>query len=342
MSDATMLLNSLVEKKDITAQDAAAFLDNVMEGKVSPVQAGAILAALRMKGETVDEIRGFVQAMRARMLTVKAEGAIDIVGTGGDEVGPFNISTAAAFVAAGAGAKVAKHGNRSASSKCGSADVLEALGVNIHLKPDEAQKVIERAGIVFFFAPLFHPATKQVVAVRKELKIRTVFNILGPLLNPAGVKRQLLGAANTATGKKIADVAKALGYEHLLIVSSEDGMDKISLSAKTRAYEIKGTAVKTFTIDPKKFGFKASTKNDILGGTPEENAAIIRAILGGEKGPKRDIVVLNAAFALSVAGIVKTAKEGIALAERSIDSGAARAALERLITETQKFAPTTS
>ena len=337
MSDTTTLLNSLVEKKNITAQDAAAFLDDVMEGNVSPVQAGAILTALRMKGETADEILGFVQAMRARMLTVKAEGAIDIVGTGGDEVGPFNISTASAFAAAGAGAKVAKHGNRSASSKCGSADVLEALGVNIHLTPDEAQKVIERTGIVFLFAPLFHPATKQVVAVRKELKIRTIFNVLGPLLNPAGVKRQLLGAANAAVGKKIADVAALLGYDHLLVVSSEDGMDKISLSAKTKAFDITGRKVKAFTIDPKKFGFKAGTKKDILGGTADENAQIIRDILAGKKGPKRDIVVLNTAFALYVAGIAKTPYDGIALAEKSIDSGEARKALERLVEETNAF-----
>lgn len=338
MSDTTALLNTLVEKKNISAEQANGFLDAVMNGEVSSVQAGAILVALRMKGETADEILGFVRAMRARMLSVKAEGAVDIVGTGGDGSGTLNISTASALVVAGAGVQVAKHGNRAASSKCGSADVLEALGVNIRLTKEQAESVYKKAGIVFLLAPLFHPATKNVVAVRKELKIRTIFNILGPFANPAGTTRQLVGVPNVEIAKKMAEAAKALGYKHLLIVTSEDGMDEISLSAKTKAFDVKGNIVKTFTVDPKKFGFGTSSKKDILGGTAEENAKIIRDILAAKKGAPRDIVVLNAAFGLYVAGIAKTPKEGIVRAIESIDSGKAAAALEALIRESKKFA----
>ena len=335
--ETTNVLNTLVEKKDLTAREAEEFLDAVVAGSVTPAQIAAIVTALRIKGETVPEITGLLISMRSHMLKVDAPGAIDIVGTGGDGSGTFNISTAAALVAAGAGVRVAKHGNRAASSKCGSADVLEALGVNIQLSPEQAKSVFDSAGIVFLLAPIYHAALKQVVAVRKELKIRTIFNVLGPFANPASTKRQFIGVPNVAVAKTMAQVVPSLGFQHVIIVTSEDGMDEISLSAKTKAFEIRGKTVETFSIDPKEFGFKASTKEDILGGNAEENARIIRDILAGKKGPPRDIVVLNTAFALYVAGIAKSPKAGIALAEKSIDSGAAAEVLARLVKESNVF-----
>lgn len=331
--NATEILNTLIEKKDLTSAEARQFLLDVMEGVISPVQTGAILTAFRMKGESAAEVKGLIQAMREKMISINAPGAVDIVGTGGDGYGTFNISTASSFVARGAGAKVAKHGNRAASGKCGSADVLEALGVKIDISPEKAQKVFDKIGIIFMFAPIYHPSMKQVIAVRRELKIRTVFNVLGPFTNPARTERQLTGVLNKETAEKMANVAKDLGYKHLVIVSSLDGMDKISISAKTDAYEVRGKSVKKFKIDPSKLGFKKAPKSELLGAGKEENAEIIRAILRGEKGPKRDIVVLNAAFGLYVAGIAKTPKEGIALAEHSLNSGAGSEALERLIKE---------
>lgn len=332
------LLNTLFEGKDLTDVEAQAFLDDVVSGALTPVQTAAILIALRMKGESASEIVGLLRGMRAQMLHVQADNAIDVVGTGGDGSGTFNISTAAAFVAAGASAKVAKHGNRAASSKAGSADVLAALGVNVSLTKEQAEQVFKNAGIVFLMAPLFHPAMKNVVAVRKELKVRTIFNILGPFANPASTTRQLVGVPNIQIASKMAEAATQLGYEHLLIVTSDDGMDEISLSAKTHGYEVRDTTAEPITIDPEEFGFEASAKEAILGGTAEENAKIITDILAGGKGPKRDIVVLNTGFALYVAGIAKTPKEGIAKAEESIDNGKAAAALEALIRETKKFA----
>lgn len=331
MITATEILNKLIEKKDLTVKEAYLFLIDVMNGVITPTQTGAILTALRMKGESISEVRGFLQAMREKMLHIRAKDALDVVGTGGDGSGTFNISTASAFVAAGAGAKIAKHGNRAASSKCGSADVLEALGVNIQLTPEQAESVFEAAGIVFMFAPVYHASMKQVVAVRKELKVRTIFNILGPFANPAGTTRQLVGVPNLDIAKKMAKVGAMLGYAHLIIVTGEDGMDEISLSAKTRGFEVRGKSIRAFVIDPKKYGFKKSSKKEMLGGSAEENALIIKDILSGKKGAKRDIVVLNAAFGLYVAGIAKTPKEGIALAERSLNSGAGSEALERLI-----------
>ncbi|MDO8561336.1 MAG: anthranilate phosphoribosyltransferase [bacterium] len=336
MIQAEEILNKLVEKKDLTVAEARAFLNGVGNG-ISEVQAGSILTALRMKGESSSEIVGLVEEMRRKMLKIKANNAIDIVGTGGDGSGTFNISTAAAFVAAGAGAGVAKHGNRAASSRSGSADVLESMGVNIQLTREQAEEVFQKAGMVFLSAPMFHPAMKDIVAVRKALKIRTIFNILGPFANPAGTRRQLVGVPNADIAKKMAKAATKLGYTRLLIVTSEDGMDEVSLSAKTRAYEVRGKSLRTFIIDPKKYGFKKSAKRDILGGSAEENAAILREILDGKKGARRDIVVLNAGFALVVAGLARNAREGIQRAEESIDSGKALKVLENLIKETQKF-----
>lgn len=337
MITATEILNKLIEKKDLTVSETREFLNGVVNGEITGVQAGAILTALRMKGESTEEITGLVEEMRLKMLKVRAKDAIDIVGTGGDGSGTFNISTTAAFVAAGAGAKVAKHGNRAASSKSGSADVLEALGINIQLTPEQAENVLNNAGMVFLSAPMFHPSMKNVVAVRKELKIRTVFNILGPFANPAGTARQLVGVPNVDIAKKMAKAGTMLGYEHLIIVTSEDGMDEISLSAKTCGFEVRGKTVKAFVIDPKKYGFKKSSKQEILGGSAEENAVITKDVLSGKKGARRDIVVINTAFALYAAGIARDAKEGIRMAEESIDSGKASKVLEALVRETQKY-----
>jgi anthranilate phosphoribosyltransferase len=337
MTDPKDILKVVVEGKDLSAEQARGFLEAVIKGEMRPAQVGAVLTALRMKGESSREILGLLQTMRAHVLSVEAPGAIDIVGTGGDGSGTFNVSTTSAFVAAGAGARIAKHGSRSASSKCGSADVLETLGVNINLSKEEATTVYRKAGIVFLFAPLYHPALKEVVVIRKELGIRTIFNVLGPFANPAGTTRQLTGVANKDLAKKMAEAAKSLGYSYSLIVSSEDGMDEISLFAPTRAYEVRGTSLRTLTINPTKFGFKKATKEDVLGGTAEENAGIIREVLAGKKGAKRDIVVLNTAFALVVAGIAKTPKEGVVLAEKSLDSGKARAALQMLVQESSRF-----
>ena len=331
------LLNALIEGKDLNASDTQEFFNAVVRGEIPPAQIAGILVALRIKGESVEEIEGLVRAMRSHMVKVDAPGAIDIVGTGGGEVDPFNISTAAALIATGAGAKLAKHGNRAASSKCGSADVLEALGVNIQVSAEQASNVFKNAGIVFLFAPTYHPATKNVVVVRKELKIRTIFNVLGPLANPAGARRQLVGVPNPDVAKKMMEVAKNLDYERLIIVTS-GGMDEISIVGKTQALELSEGKMREFEIDPSTFGFSGK-KEDLASGDAQTNAATIRDILKGEKGPKRDVVVLNAAYGLYVAGVAKTPEEGIKEAEESIDSGKAAAALEALIRETQKYKP---
>ncbi len=333
--NATEILNTLVEKRDLTSAEARQFLLDVMSGVISPVQTGAILTAFRMKGETPAEIVGLLQAMREHVLRVSAEGAMDIVGTGGDHAGTFNISTTAAFVAAGAGAKIAKHGNRAASSKCGSADVLEELGVRIDLTPVQAEDVFKKVGMVFLFAPKFHPSMKQVVLVRKELKIRTIFNVLGPFANPAGTKRQIVGVPNENVAETMAEVGKQLGFDHLLIVTS-DGMDEIGISDSTTVFDVRGTSIKKDVINPEEYGFKKTAREQILGGDAKQSAEIIRDIFRGEKSPKRDVVILNSAVALHIAGIAKDIPEGIKLAEQSIDSGKALKALEDLVRETQR------
>lgn len=332
----TEILSTLLERDDLSEKAASSLLENIMSGEITPVQAGAILTALRMKGESESEIIGFIKKMREKMLAISAPGAIDIVGTGGAAVDPFNISTAAAFVARGAGARVAKHGNRAASSKCGSFDVLEALGVKIDLSPERAQAVFEATGMVFMFAPLYHPAMKQVVVIRRELKVRTVFNILGPFTNPARTTKQLTGVPDLSTAKRMAEVSRGLGYQNNLIVTSEDGMDEFSTRAKTRVFEVRGRRIRKMIVDPQRLGFKRPSESSLKSGTKEENAEMIRAIFRGEKGPRRDVVVLNAGAALYAAGLAKTIKDGITLASQSIDSGKAEEALKNLVEETNK------
>lgn len=331
------VLKKLVERENLTTKESSDFLAAVMSGGVSPTLTAAILTALRMKGETTEEVVGLVRAMREHMVSVEAPGAMDIVGTGGDGSNTFNVSTTTALVVAGAGVSVAKHGNRAASSKCGSADVLEALGVNIQLTKEQAEDVFKKVGFVFMLAPLFHPSTKNVVAVRKELKIRTIFNVLGPFANPASTKVQLTGVPNEAAAKQLSEVARKLGYERNLIVTC-GGMDEVGLSAPTRAYEVCGTKVRKFSIDPQRLGFKKSPPKALLGGDAKENGAIVEAILQGEKSSRRDMVVLNAACALYIAGKAKTIKTAIPLALHSIDSGAAYGILSDLRHETHKFA----
>lgn len=331
------MLNKLVDGYDLSKKQAAFLLEKIIAGELNSSQIAAVLVGLRTKGETVDEIVGFIQTMRKHMIKIKALNAIDIVGTGGDGSGTFNISTVASFVVAGCGVKIAKHGNRAASGKCGSADVLEALGVNINLLPSQAEKVFKKLGMVFLFAPAYHPAMKSVGPVRKELGMRTIFNFLGPFLNPANVKQALIGVPNAEIAKKLAKVAVKLKFDHLLLVTSEDGMDEITTTAKTKIFEIRGSNLKTFVISPEQFGIKPATKPELKGKDIKDNANIIKSILKGKKGAKRDIVVLNSAAALYLAGKVKNIVEGILLAERSIDNGSAMAVLENLIKETQKY-----
>ncbi len=272
------------------------------------------------------------------MVKIAAPKAIDIVGTGGDNSDSFNISTATSFVVAGLGVPTAKHGNRAVSSKCGSADVLEALGVNINLTPLQAEKVYKKVGLVFLFAPLYHPAMKQIGPIRKELGLRTIFNLLGPFLNPAQTKKQLLGVANIRIAKKLANVAKRLNFTHLMIVTSVDGMDEITTTAQTKVFEVKGEKLNTFVMSPEKFGIKRAIIKDLRGNDPNENATIIQNILKGKNGPQRDIVILNSAAAFYISGKVRNIKEGINLAKKSIDSGAGLKIFENLVKETRKYA----
>ncbi|HSW88669.1 MAG TPA: anthranilate phosphoribosyltransferase [Candidatus Saccharimonadales bacterium] len=335
--DTTSLLHKLIQKQDVTSTETGFLLAEMMRGKVSDIRISALLTALAMKGETVDEIIGFIQTMRAHMVTLTTIDAIDVCGTGGDGKKTFNISTAVAFVVAGAGVKVAKHGNRAASSLCGSADVLEKLGVHIALEASQAQAVLEKVGMVFLFAPLFHPSMKSVSLVRKELGVRTVFNFLGPFCNPAGVKRQLIGVPSIAVAEKLIQVGKKLRYEHLILVTSEDGLDEISVSQKTYLYELKSDVISRLILDPKEYGFRYSA-DSIQGGTVDINAEIITNVLDGIIGQQRDIVLLNSAVALYVSGKTASIKEGLILAKKSIDSGSAKAVLENLVKETQQYA----
>ena len=332
------LLNKLIDGHNLSQKEAAYILEQIINGELTSSQVAAVLIGLRCKGETVDEIVGFVQTMRKYMMKIHAPKAIDIVGTGGDGIGTFNISTAASFVVAGANVAVAKHGNRGASSKSGSADVLEQLGVNINLTPEQAEQVFKKVGMVFLFAPLYHPAMRLIGPIRKELEVRTIFNFLGPFLNPASTKRQLLGVPNEKITQKLAKVAARLNFTHLMLVTSEDGMDEITTTGKTKIFEIRGKNIKLLTISPKEFGIKTAIKKDLLGKDSNENASIIKKILEGDKGPKRDIVILNSAAAFYLAGKTTSIKVGIKLAEASIDSGSAMKVLQNLIKESNSYA----
>lgn len=329
------IINKLINARDIASDEAGFLLNEIIKGRVTQSQTAAVLTALKMKGESEGEIEGFIKAMRANMVKITSiKSAIDLCGTGGDKSGTFNISTTTAFVTAGAGAVVAKHGNRSASSKCGSADVLEALGVHINISPEKAQDVLNKTGLVFLFAPLYHSALKNVIAVRKELGFPTIFNYLGPFSNPAGTKRQLVGVPDLKTAKKLAKASLKLEYERLIIVTSEDGLDEISTSSKTHVFDIEAKNVREYIFDPAEYGFRYADKKELMGGDAIVNAGITREVLNGKQGAMRNAVVLNSAFALLCSGIAKDIKHGINLATDSIDKGFAKKALENLIYET--------
>ncbi|MFC1921147.1 anthranilate phosphoribosyltransferase [Chloroflexota bacterium] len=329
----------LIDGKSLTADEAGLVMNEIMEGEVTPAQFGAFVTALRLKGETVEEIAGLVKTMRSKALQVKvAEPVIDVVGTGGDGMNTFNISTAAAFVVAGAGLKVAKHGNRAASSKCGAADVLEALGVKLDLEPEQVQKCVEEVGIGFMFAQAFHPAMKYAGPPRREIGIRTVFNIIGPLCNPAGAQNYLLGVADDSLVEKLAQVLQSLGCDHALVVHGEDGLDEITLTGKSRVCELKNGEINSYAINPGDFGLLKASQDDLKGGNAEENAAVLRDILSGIPGPKRDIVVLNAAAALVAGNKAESIEQGIKQAVESIDKGQAMDKLKRLVEFSQSFA----
>jgi anthranilate phosphoribosyltransferase len=326
-------INTLVSGKSLTFEQASGAMEDIMSGEATPAQISAFLTALRVKGETADEIAGLASVMRAKATPVKIPGqAIDIVGTGGDGSGSFNISTAACFLAAGAGLKVAKHGNRAATSLCGAADVLEALGVKIALGPESVAECVEKAGVGFMFAAAYHPAMKHAAPVRKEIGIRTVFNILGPLTNPAGVEYMLLGVASEELGHKIAAVLHRLGVEHALVVHGLDGLDEISISSKSLIWDITPAGVlPPYEISPENFGVKKAKISSIKGGTPAQNAAALRRLLDGAHGALRDAVVINAASALVASDVTADFKEAARLAGEAIDSGRARETLDKLV-----------
>jgi len=315
----------------LSEDEAAAAFERMMTGDVTPSQMGAFLMGLRVRGETVEEIAGAARAMRSKALMIEAPpGAIDTVGTGGDNSGSFNVSTAAALVVAGAGVPVAKHGNRNFSSRSGSADILAALGVNLDCDMTLVRRALWEGGIAFLMAPRHHSATRHVAPTRVELGTRTIFNLLGPLSNPAGVKRQLVGVFAPEWVKPVAEVLGRLGSEHAWVVHG-DGMDEITTAGTTQIAEWKNGKLTIMTLTPEEIGMKRVHLEDLKGGSPEANAARLRAVLASEAGPLRDIVLLNAAAALLVAGKVKDLKDGLQVAAKSIDSGAAAHALERLV-----------
>ncbi|MBI2423258.1 MAG: anthranilate phosphoribosyltransferase [Candidatus Hydrogenedentes bacterium] len=326
-------LAKAVNRVDLSRQEAAETLHHIMSGEVPPVLTAALLTALHMKGESVEEIVGLASTMRAMATPIPAQRRplIDTCGTGGSGTGHFNVSTVCAFVVAGAGGAVAKHGNRSATSKSGSADVLEALGVNIEAAPAVVARCIDEIGVGFLFARSLHTAMKHVGSIRAELKIRTVFNVLGPLTNPAGATRQVLGVFAPQWADPLAQVLASLGSEHAMVVCGADILDEISLTGSTHVAEVITGTVKCREIVPEDFGLARCSMEALLGGDPQANAAIARAILSGETGPKRDLVVLNSAAALVAGGLAQDIPEGMAQAAESIDSCAAQKKLEALI-----------
>ena len=319
----------LVRCESLTEREAAAAFETIMRGDATPIQIAGFIVALRMKGETVDEITGFARTARAMATPIEVDGdLLDTCGTGGDGLATFNISTLAAIVAAACGVKVAKHGNRAASSLCGSADVLEQLGVKIDLGPDAVARCINEAGIGFLFAPIFHPSFRFAGLPRKELGVRTVFNVLGPLCNPAGARYQALGVADANLAGKMADVLSRLGVERAIVFHAGDGMDELSVSSPSLVIEIDG-ARKEYQLDPNEIGLKPASPQSVRGGGPEDNARIAREILGGATGPRRDVVLLNSAAALRAAGRAKDWRDGMGLAAEAIDSGRAADVLDR-------------
>jgi anthranilate phosphoribosyltransferase len=331
-------IDLIVKGNSLSMEQAAGVMNEIMEGKATPAQFGSFVTALRLKGETVEEIAGMAKVMREKAIPVKVSGPlVDTCGTGGDATKTFNISTTAAFVVAGAGLKVAKHGNRGMSSGCGSADVLDALGVKIELGAPAVEQCLEEIGIGFMFAPTFHPAMKYAAPSRKEIGIRTVFNILGPMTNPAGAQAQLLGVFDEELTLKMAEVLSLLGCRHALVVHGEDGLDEVTLGGKTTVCELKAGEISRYQVDPDDFGFPRTELTRLRGGPPQENADILRRVLKKEKGPYRDIVVINAAAALVAGDMADDLGKGTRLAADAIDSGRALDKLEKLISLSRRL-----
>jgi len=350
----TEALRALVDRRDLTRIEAAAAMEAIMSGAATGAQIGAFLTALRMKGETVEELIGFAQVMRQKVVRIRARGddvaglsgtdremLIDTCGTGGDATGTFNVSTATAFVVAGAGLRVAKHGNRSVSSLCGSADVVETLGINLDLPPDKVTRCIEEVGIGFLYAPLLHTAMKHVMPARREMGVRTVFNMLGPLTNPAAANAQIIGVYTASLTEPLARVLAELGTVRAFVVHGADNLDEISNTGESRVSEVREGAVRTYTVRPEDFGMSRASIKDLAGGDRKQNAEIIRAVLDGEAGPRRDIVLMNASAALVAGGRGRDLKEGVAVAAQSIDSGAARGKLDALVALSRRLSEAT-
>jgi anthranilate phosphoribosyltransferase len=331
-------IRAVIAGTNLSIQESQDVFTDIMSGKATDAQIAAFIVALRMKGETVEEITGAAQVMRekaTRIISGHGTAVVDTCGTGGDGANTFNISTASAIVAAGAGARIAKHGNRSVSSKSGSADVLEALGVTIAISPDRMKACLDEIGICFLFAPALHQAMKYAIGPRKEIGVRTIFNIIGPLTNPSLASSQLLGVFSPALTATLAGVLKNLGVRHAYVVHGTDGLDEISLSAPTKICELADGAVTEYTIVPEQFNLTRCASDAIKGGSPAENAMIIRDVFSGKKGPCRDIVVLNAAYALAASGLASSPAQGIGMAAESIDSGKAREKLAALAEKTR-------
>lgn len=324
--------------ESLTVEEAARALDLIMTGQVTDIQIAGLLVALRAKGESIDELVGFARTMRQHAVRVHVddENAIDVCGTGGDALGTFNISTIASFVVAGAGVTVAKHGNRSVSSKSGSADLLTALGVNVQSPPAKVEECINTVGVGFLFAPMFHPAMKHVGKTRAELGIRTIFNLLGPITNPAGVRKQLIGTYHHTVAMKIAGTVEKLSTDRTCVVHSNDGMDEVALSGQTAVYEVEQRkTARQYYVDSHSFDLPPQPLSALRGGSPQENAEIARAVLNKQHGPARDVVIANSAFGLYVAGKARDLHEGSQMAARSIDSGMALEKLNRMVAFTQ-------
>jgi anthranilate phosphoribosyltransferase len=331
-------IEKLIRGRDLTRDEAAAVMEEIMTGQATPAQFGAFVVGLRLKGETVDELTGLARVMRAKALRVEFDGPmVDTCGTGGDDLGTFNISTVAAFVVAGAGLTVAKHGNRAMSSRCGSADILEKHGVKIDLGPDGVKRCMEEVGIGFMFAPAFHPAMKFAVQPRREIGVRTVFNILGPLTNPARAQAQVLGVAAEPLGEKMIQVLQGLGSERAMVVHGEDGLDEISIIARTHIWELRDGAIKDYWVSPEELGLEPAPLEKLKGGSVEENTAIMVEILNGAPGPRREVVLANAAGGIVLGGKARDLREGAELARESIDGGRALDKLNGLAEVSQRL-----
>ena len=336
-----VILDRLTTGRDISRSEARAAMTEVMEGRAEPTQVAAFLVALRMKGETVDEMTGLVEAFRQAAVPVPLENRdhlIDIVGTGGDRSQTFNISTTAALIAAGAGATVAKHGNRAASSRCGSADVLEGLGMKIELPPEAMATLVTEENFGFFYAPSYHPAMRHAVPVRKALGIPTVMNVLGPLSNPAGVRRYAIGVADQAMAERMIRVLSSLGAHSAFVVHGEDGLDEVTTTGPTFILRLRDGEITHAEFTPEDFGVERARASDLLGGDVADNVAIVREILAGKSGPRRDAAVVNAAVGIVASGLAEGFSEGVAAANRAIDSGAAAGVLDGVVATSNRLA----